>query len=209
MLRYAISNLFPESCTASPEHLLPQVEAQLQRWLDQGVAFLQLREKSLSAGHQLAVATAASRWLRQLPAQSPRPRLLLNGRADVAAAAAVDGVHLTGAPGELRPDQARAVFRSAGLAHCLVSVSCHSIEDVTAARAGGADLILFAPVFEKVVNNDRVSTGQGLERLAQACRLAAPIPVLALGGVTPANTPDCLRAGAAGIAGIRLFANRS
>jgi len=46
--------------------------------------------------------------------------------------------------------------------------------------------------------------GTGLVVLEQACRAAAPVPVFALGGVTAENAADCLRAGAAGIAAIRL-----
>ncbi|MDQ2856181.1 MAG: thiamine phosphate synthase, partial [Acidobacteriota bacterium] len=45
----------------------------------------------------------------------------------------------------------------------------------------------------------------GLEKLAEVTTTLAPFPVLALGGVTVDNARDCLRAGAAGIAGISLF----
>jgi hypothetical protein len=52
----------------------------------------------------------------------------------------------------------------------------------------------------------RIVTPQlGVDALRTACTHAGPTPVLALGGVTPGNTGLCLDAGAAGIAGIRLF----
>jgi len=43
--------------------------------------------------------------------------------------------------------------------------------------------------------------------IVSVCAAAAPIPVLALGGVTEASTPGCLEAGAAGIAAIRFFSH--
>ncbi|MEO8736805.1 MAG: thiamine phosphate synthase, partial [Edaphobacter sp.] len=69
------------------------------------------------------------------------------------------------------------------------------------------DIILYGPVFQKSIADRLISPGQGLEALHCACLAAAPIPIYALGGVTPENTPACLQAGATGIAGIRLFYN--
>ncbi len=175
--------------------------------------FLQLREKSLEAGALLQVAEAARAVLDEVfadpnsAAGHARPRLLVNSRLDVAVAARADGVHLTSRPGELTPRQARQVFAVAGLGSCLVSISCHTPEEAAAARDSGADLILFGPVFEKRVGGLLVAPGTGLARLRVACAAAAPTPVLALGGLDPANLPACLGAGAAGVAGIRLFAH--
>ena len=219
MLRYAITNLsaLTSDHDASPEHARKaRWHRNLQRWIDEGVDFIQLREKSLDAGEQLALAAEAADTLRNLDLSTkipiipknpipPRPRLLLNGRPDIAAAAHADGVHLTARPGELTPGQVRHIFRTAGAPRCTLSVSCRSLEQVERARTNGADLILFSPVFEKVLEGRQVAKGTGLHLLRAACRLAHPVPVLALGGVTPQNTPDCLTAGAAGIAAIRLF----
>jgi len=73
------------------------------------------------------------------------------------------------------------------------------------AREDGVDAILFAPVFGKSVGGEVVASGQGLDRLRAACQIAGPMPVFALGGVTLDNAEACLDAGAAGVAGIRLF----
>jgi thiamine-phosphate pyrophosphorylase len=45
---------------------------------------------------------------------------------------------------------------------------------------------------------------QGLHALERVCRAVA-VPVLAIGGMTAENAAACFRAGAAGIAAIRLF----
>jgi len=174
-----------------------------------GVNFVQLREKDLPAAD---LAELARELLATLRAHSPAPKLLINVRADIALAVAADGVHLTSAPGSLTPSQIRTLYASAGLPEPVVSISCHTLADVAHARAAAPSFILFGPVFEKVIaapdshsNETRIAEGSGLNLLHLACATAAPIPVLALGGITEENTSACLAAGAAGIAAIRMF----
>jgi thiamine-phosphate pyrophosphorylase len=132
----------------------------------------------------------------------------------VAIAVGADGVHLTSAVGELTPANIRQLYASAGLPEPIISVSCHTLSEIPPARAAAASLILFGPVFEKVVaarhnqprSDTRVAESIGLNLLQLACATASPTPVLALGGITAENTPATLAAGAAGIAAIRLFA---
>jgi len=85
--------------------------------------------------------------------------------------------------------------------HFLVAASCHTAADVFLAESEAADFAVFAPVFGKI--GAAGTSSAGLAALREACR--AKIPVLALGGVTIENVASCLDAGAAGVAGIRLF----
>jgi thiamine-phosphate pyrophosphorylase len=189
VIRYAITD--DPSFYASEAELLQQAA----RWAADSVNFVQLRAKHLDAG---PLTTLARKLIATLGSQT---KLLINGRADVAIAAGAAGVHLTAATDELTPQQVRRIFPEA-----VVSVSCHTIAEVQRAREGAVDLILFAPVFEKRVDGAVVLEGAGLEMLKQACAAAAPVKVLALGGVTGGNAQQCVEAGAAGVAGIRLFA---
>jgi thiamine-phosphate pyrophosphorylase len=208
MLRYAITDRarFPGDEAAREAALLRQAERLAAAHID----FVQLREKDLEPA---ALADLMRKLLAIFRAQSPRSRLLVNSRADVAVAAEADGVHLTSAEGSLLPGDIRRLFAAAGLPEPVVSVSCHTLGEVATARNGNPSLILFGPVFEKVVADVQgsqhsealVSEGCGLNLLHMACTTAAPVPVLALGGVAPENTEACLAAGAAGIAAIRLF----
>jgi thiamine-phosphate pyrophosphorylase len=156
-----------------------------------GVSFLIVREKQLDVRELLELTRGIL---------GVGMKVLIARRVDVAIAAGAAGVHLSGGAGELTPGQVRGVMPGA-----FVSVSCHEVEEVRRARMGGADLILFAPVFGKSVGGEMVVGGVGLEKLREACVAAEGIPVLALGGVTAENASECVKVGAAGVAGIRMF----
>ncbi len=200
MLRYAITDslLFGRDDQARRTALLQQATMLAAKNID----FLQLREKDLDAS---TLAALTREILAILRTQSPHTQLLINSRADIAIATRADGVHLTSTPGELTPTQIRALYAAASLPTPIVSISCHTLAEVARARNEAVTHILFGPIFEKEIRGEPISTGIGLNLLQQACALAAPISVLALGGITTENAPACLLAGAAGIAAIRLF----
>jgi thiamine-phosphate pyrophosphorylase len=197
--RYAITNRSLLLPAGTNEDRLPRLVHHAAIWAADGVDYIQLREKDLPAATLVALARQMLGAL-----DNTSTRLLINSRLDIAVAAHAHGVHLTAAQGRLTPEQVREVYAAANLPRPVVSVSCHTLDEVEVAR-DEADLILFAPVFHKTVGGEVVSAGAGLEGLRAACLAAGATPVYALGGVTYENGSECLLAGAAGIAGIHLF----
>ena len=60
-------------------------------------------------------------------------------------------------------------------------------------------------MFEKLLDAGETVPGLGADALRQAATAADEVPVIAIGGVTRANEWDCIRAGAGGVASIRMF----
>ncbi|GIV60894.1 MAG: putative thiamine-phosphate synthase [Rhodothermaceae bacterium] len=165
----------------------PLVEV-VDRACRSGIRAVQLREKDLPGRALYALA----KDLRAVTA-AHGALFFVNDRLDVALAAGADGVHCPEAG--LRPSDVRA------LAPALrVGVSVHSVEAARRAREDGATFLLFGPVYA-TPSKRKYGAPQGLDRL-RAVVAAVDIPVLAVGGVTPARARACLDAGAAGIAGI-------
>jgi len=200
VIRCAITNgvRFGNSAVARRAGLL----ADALRWAELGVDFVQLREKTLDAGELVELARAMGDVFRE---HGGTTKLLVNGRVDVAIAAGADGMHLTSSNSELTAAQVRTLLAGSGRGEAVVGVSCHTVADVERAREAGVDLVLFGPVFEKRVRGTVVNEGVGLEVLRGACEVAGAMSVLALGGVDEENVTVCVEAGAAGVAGIRLF----
>jgi thiamine-phosphate pyrophosphorylase len=184
----------------------PERQAGLVRqaalWAAEGIELIQLREKDLPTE---ALTNLAREILKAIG--SARTVLLVNSNVDAAVAARARGVHLTLKPGTPTPYEVVLRYAAAGLSQPLITVSCHSSEEIERIRAFKPDAILFAPVFGKIVAGKTITPAAGLEALTTACHAASPIPVFALGGVTQGRARLCLDAGAAGIAGIRLFLN--
>ena len=186
----------------------------VRRAIAAGIDWLQIREKDMPARALVALAREAV-----AAAQGSATRILINGRLDVAVAAGAGGVHLGGDALPLAevaawcaknlpqftaaPRDKQNAGLKAGAADFLLGASCHSLAEAKAAEGDGAHYIFFGPVYS-TPSKMQFGAPQGLVRLQEVCR-AVRIPVLAIGGITLDNTHECLRAGAAGIAAIRLF----
>jgi thiamine-phosphate pyrophosphorylase len=164
--------------------------AQALQGMPEGLLAVQLREKDLDDRALYGLARLAR---SALPPAAP---LLVNGRLDIALGAGADGAHL---PADGVPAAALRERFGAGI---LLGVSCHSVAEVEQARRDGADYATFGPVYA-TPSKAAYGPPAGLGALARAAR--AGIPVYALGGVTLARLGEVASAGAAGVAGIRLF----
>ncbi len=200
MIRYAITNRLSFAGDESERcsHLLSEAV----RLAKTGVDFLQLREKDLPFAQ---AADIAHQMLSHIRAAGCATKVLLNAEWPGAGPWPADlGLHLSASG---LASVAHSSLSDSMPLPTFVSASCHSLEALPIARRF-ATILLCAPVFEKRVDGSRVQEGRGLEMLAEMCRAAAPLPVLAMGGVTLENAGKCLAAGARGIAGIRLFQAR-
>lgn len=150
-----------------------------------GVNIVQLREKTLSRTPLIALAT------RLRDALNRRALLLVNSDVDAAIEAGADGVHLP-ADGASIAD-ARERLGPAKLISCAV----HSAKEALAAERDGADLLVLGSVFRSATHPDGAVLG--LDAFA-AIRARVRVPVVGIGGVTPANAASVMRAGADGVA---------
>ncbi len=153
--------------------------------VDAGVGMVQLREKNIPAGqllelaHKLRVVTEG------------KSLLMVNDRVDVALLCGADGVQL----GEeaMGVEEARKLIGS----DKLIGSSVHSVEGAVAAESNGADFLILGAIFE-TTTHPGVQTG-GLA-LIEAVTSRVGIPVLGIGGITPANVRGVIEAGASGAA---------
>jgi len=164
----------------------PLVEV-IEAALRGGVRAVQLREKDLPPRELYPLAQEIQRLTQRYDA-----RLLINDRIDVACAVNADGVHLT------TTSLPTAVARQLLGPKRLIGVSTHNAAEARAAEEGGADFIVFGPVF---YTPSKAPYGEpvGLEAL-RTVRAAVTLPIFAIGGVKRANLDDVLAAGADGIA---------
>ena len=158
-----------------------------RRAVDLGATVIQLRAPDATAHEieELARSLATS----ELP-------VLISSRCDIAMAADAAGVNL--------PEKDIAVADARRLLGPLrlVGRSVHSSQAARESERQGADYVIFGPVWPSATH--AAVDGQGLKALAKVAR-SVKIPVLAIGGVTRERIAECLAAGAAGYAAIRLF----
>lgn len=190
-----------ETNDAEGAELASKLLAAVGRAVAAGLDWIQIREKDLAARPLVRLVRAAVSV-----AQGCTTRILVNDRLDVALAARAAGIHLgeQSLPvGEVARWRRAVSEESQFPIGFLVGASCHVLDAAVEAERTGADYIFFGPVFA-TASKAAYGPPQGVNRLRQVCR-SVRIPVLAIGGITLENAAECLAAGAAGLAAIRLF----
>lgn len=154
----------------------------VEQALAAGAALVQYRAKDADA----ALATEQARALAAACREAGVP-LIVNDSVDLALAVGAGGVHLGREDGDVR--QARAAFPGG-----IIGVSCY--DDPALARAAaqaGADYVAIGSVFASGTKPQaRRAT---LEMVGEAKRVSG-LPVAAIGGITVANAPQVVAAGA-------------
>lgn len=145
-----------------------------------GVA-VQLRAKALEHAAVAGLARAVREHL-------PGAFLVLNGNAEVARDLGYQGVHW---PESALPGRVPA-------APGWHSAAVHSIEALRRAEEAGVDAVIFGSVFAP---GSKPGDAAGLDALRTICTRAR-VPVIAIGGVTPARAAACIEAGASGVAAV-------
>lgn len=154
--------------------------------LDNGCDCIQMREKQMDDGALLRRATE----LRAMT--DGRAALIINDRADIAALARADGVHL--GQGDLPvADVRRLVGRT-----LFIGVSAHDMAEADAAVHSGADYLGIGTMFASSVKPNAPNTGPAF--LSAVLERHPDVPHLAIGGVTAQNVHELVRAGCRGVA---------
>jgi thiamine-phosphate pyrophosphorylase len=160
----------------------PRLVALVEAALAGGAALVQYRAKA--AGGALALEQAKALVAACRAARVP---LIVNDSVDLAIASGADGVHL--GRDDIDARQARARMPSG-----LIGVSCYA--DVGRARdaaEAGADYVAIGSVFP---SSTKPSAVRAPLELLRAAAEASSLPVVAIGGITPANARRAIDAGA-------------
>jgi thiamine-phosphate pyrophosphorylase len=151
-----------------------------------GARMVQLREKTWPSGQLLPLAERLRARCRQAGVT-----FVMNDRVDLAVALEADGVHL--GQDDLPPRLARPLLRPG----MILGVSTHSVEQARRAQADGADYVAVGAMFPTRTKPDFELVGPALVR---AVRPEVRVPLVGIGGVTPGNAGEVIRAGADGVA---------
>lgn len=157
--------------------------------INSGVRLLQYRNKLGSARKMLSDARELKRIVSKF---NEKVSLIMNDRADLAVASALDGVHL--GQEDLSVEGARVLCKPP----VTVGISTHNLGQVEAANNTSADYIALGPIFQtsSKVNPDPIV---GLEGLKAARKLTKK-PLVAIGGITRLNCRQVIEAGADSVA---------
>ena len=153
-----------------------------------GATLVQLREKEMSPKEFYKQAKAAFGIAVQCGV-----RLIINDRVDVALAVGANGVHL--GQDDLPPEAARKLLGE----QAIVGFSTHNVEQAIEASKLPIDYLAIGPIFSTATKSDTAPV-LGLAGLRAVRQAISDFPLVAIGGITPANARDVIDAGADSVA---------
>ena len=164
----------------------------LEQALKDGITLFQWREKG--AGSLVGQAAEYEQFARDCLALCRQYGVPFLVNDDIALALKLDaeGVHIGQDDGDVAATRAR-------IAHKILGVSAHSVEEVHSAEAAGADYVGLGPIYSTVSKAD-ANTPTGLVWLEEARAAFPNLPIVAIGGINLARAPAVFAAGADGIA---------
>lgn len=155
--------------------------------VENGASLIQLREKEGECRQLVEIASRMGRVCHEHGAL-----FIVNDRVDIAAACGADGVHIG------QEDLPLPIVRALLGPEKIIGVSAADLDEAVDAIEGGADYLGVGPVYPTVSKNCR--TDACGTNLVAELTARSPVPIIAIGGVTPHNTQPLLKAGAAGVA---------
>lgn len=157
-------------------------------YLEGGARFLQVRAKNLASGPMLSLCEAVVALAREYHAL-----VIVNDRVDVALLCRAGGVHV--GQEDVPPAAARAQLGPGAI----VGWSTHSVAQIEAGVGAPVSYLAVGPVFG-TATKETGYPAVGLDLVRTAARLAGPVPLVAIGGVTLENARSAIDAGAASVA---------
>jgi thiamine-phosphate pyrophosphorylase len=157
-------------------------------FLDGGARFIQIRAKAAPSGPFLDLCHRVLELARPFDAT-----IIVNDRVDLARMSSAHGVHV--GQDDLPPGHARALLGDGAIVGC----STHDVTQVGTALREPVSYVAVGPVFG-TRTKDTGYNAVGLELVTAAARLAAGLPVVAIGGIRLETAPAIWRAGATTVA---------
>lgn len=163
-----------------------------EAFAEEGVRFLQLREKYRSDRDIVAIA----RQLKEV-LNGSETLLVINDRPDIAKIIQADALHL--GQEDISYNDARLIVGN----DISIGLSTHNINQLNEAQKFNLAYVGFGPIFP-TTTKEKPDPVVGTELLKEALTISK-IPIVAIGGIFPENLDEVLKTGVQNICMVRFF----
>ena len=158
--------------------------AQVEKLIEGGATFIQLREKYAAPQDFYEAAKLALEYAR-----THGVKIIINDRLDIALALGADGVHL--GQDDLPPEKARQILGK----KAIIGFSTHNLEQAIRAAELPIDYLAIGPVYATKTKENPDQT-VGLEGIQIVRKAVGDFPIVAIGGISYQNLQSIFDSGA-------------